>query len=218
MKTFAIITEADARVLDRGTTVALAPGGHITPLARDTIRERRITVIGARGDDDGAGLAPVADVRRVAVGGDHTSVPLKNAIRDRLRRQGLAVTDVGTDGPDPVDYPDIAAQVARLVARREADAGIVIDGAGLGSAMAANKVEGIRAAMCHTPTLARYARAHNGAHVLALGSTLVTPEEAHAIVDMFLATRTTEPRYLRRLVKIQRLDQERGRQGGGGLR
>jgi ribose 5-phosphate isomerase B len=209
MKTFSIITEADARVLERGATVILSPGGHVTPLAQDTLRERRVTVIGGGAPGDGADLAPVADVRRVAIGGDHTAVALKNAIRDHLRRRGLAVTEFGADGPDPVDYPDVAAEVARQVARHEADAGIVIDGAGIGSAMAANKIDGIRAAMCTTPTLSRYARQHNGAHVLALGATLMTVEEAMAIVDVFLSTPTTEPRYLRRLAKIRRLEQSR---------
>ncbi len=206
MKTFSIITESDARVLDRGSTVTLAPGGHVTPLAQDTLRERRITVVGAAADVDVASLAPVAHVQRVAIGGDHTSVALKNRLRDTLRQRGLAVADVGTDGPDAVDYPDIAGQVARLVARREADAGIVLDGAGLGSAIAANKIRGIRAAMCTSRTLARYAREHNGANVLTLGATLVTPDEAQGIVDTFLATPTIEARYLRRLVKIQRLE------------
>jgi ribose 5-phosphate isomerase B len=209
MKTFSIITEADARVLERGTTVALAPGGHITPLALDTLRDRRVVVVNAQvAHADLDALAPVAVVRRVALGGDHTSVALKGRIRDHLRARGLAVTDVGTDGPDPVDYPDIAAQVARMVVRREADAGIVLDGAGLGSAIAANKIRGVRAAMCSTRTLARYAREHNGAQVLALGSTLVGADEALAIVDTFLASATTEPRYLRRLAKIARLEQD----------
>ena len=207
MKTFSIITEADARVLERGSTVVLAPGGHVTPLALDTLRDRRITVVGGAAPGDGADLAP-ADVRRVALGGDHTAVALKNTVRDHLRRRGLAVIDLGVDDPDPVDYPDIAAGVARHVARREADAGIVIDGAGIGSAMAANKVRGIRAAMCTTPTLARYARQHNGAHVLALGATLLTADEALAIVDVFTSTPMTEPRYMRRLAKIKRLEDQ----------
>ena len=207
MRTFTIITEADARVLERGSTVALSPGGHVTPLAQDTLRERRITVIGAVADADMAAYAPVADVRRVAIGSDHTAVALKRTIRDSLRTRGLAVADVGTDGTDPVDYPDIAAQVGRLVARREADAGIVLDGAGLGSTIAANKIKGVRAAMCVSKTLARYAREHTGANVLALGSTLIAPDEALAIVDTFLSTPTTEPRYLRRLGKIHRLEQ-----------
>jgi ribose 5-phosphate isomerase B len=207
MRTFTIITEADARVLERGSTVSLAPGGHVTPLAQDTLRDRRIVVVNAPADTDTAAYAPVADVRRVAIGGDHTSIALKNALRDVLRSRGLAVTDVGTDSADPVDYPDIAAQVARLVARGEADAGVVLDGAGLGSAIAANKIRGIRAAMCTSKTLARYAREHNGANILALGSTLVTRDEALGIVDTFLGTPTTEPRYLRRLGKILRLEQ-----------
>jgi len=206
MRTFTIITEADARVLERGSTVTLAPGGHITPLAHDTLRERRVTVVSSIPDPEAASLAPVADVRRVAVGGDHTSVALKNRLRDTLRSRGLAVADVGTDTTDAVDYPDIAAQVARLVACKEADAGIVIDGAGLGSAMAANKIHGIRAAMCSTKTLARYAREHNGANVLTLGSSLLSADEALGIVDTFLGTPTTEPRYLRRLAKIHRLE------------
>ena len=105
-----------------------------------------------------------------------------------------------------MDYPDIAAQVARLVARGEADAGIVIDGAGLGSAIAANKIDGIRAAMCTDQTLARYAREHNGANVLALGATLVTLDEAMAIVHTFLATPMREARYIRRLAKIRLLE------------
>lgn len=205
MKSFSIITEADARVLEPGTTVTLAAGGHVTPLAHDTLKERRISVIGAA-DPVSEALAPAFPVRHVAIGADHTSVALKARIRDVLRQRGLQVIDVGTDGSEPVDYPDIAARVARHVARGEVDAGIVIDGAGLGSAIAANKLHGIRAAMCSSRTLARYAREHNGANVLALGATLQQPEEAMEIADTFLATPTTEPRYLRRLAKISQLE------------
>jgi ribose 5-phosphate isomerase B len=97
--------------------------------------------------------------------------------------------------------------VALEVARGEAHAGIVIDGAGLGSAIAANKVPGVRAAMCVNRTLARYAREHNGANVLALGSTLVTPGEAVTIVDAFVTTPMREARYIRRLAKIRDLEE-----------
>lgn len=209
MKQFDIITETDARTLEPGSTVILKPGGHITPLAADTLRARRVAVAAAVPDVDLARLAPVADVRSVAIGSDHSGVGLKSAIVGHLRSRGLAVTDIGTQGPDPVDYPDIAAQVARLVARQEVDAGIVIDGAGLGSAIAANKVDGVRAAMCQDRTLARYAREHNGANVLALGATLVSTPDALAIVDTWLSTPTREVRYLRRLAKIQQLEQHR---------
>ncbi len=116
------------------------------------------------------------------------------------------MVDVGTDGPEPVDYPDIAAQVARLVARKEVDAGIVIDGAGLGSAIAANKIDGVRAAMCTDRTLARYSREHNGANVLALGATLLSVEDAQAIVETWIGTPMGEARYIRRLAKIRALE------------
>jgi ribose 5-phosphate isomerase B len=206
MKRFQMITEADARVLDYGSTVTLLPGGHITPLALDTLKARRITIVRGDVDGDAATLAPVADVRRLVIGSDHTGVTLKAAIRQHLRGRGLAVDDVGTDTSDAVDYPDIAAAVARQVARGEADAGIVIDGAGLGSTIAANKIPGVRAAMCLNQTLARYARQHNGANVLALGSTLLQPADALEIVDVFVDTPMREARYIRRLAKIRELE------------
>ena len=209
MKKFEIITEADARVLARGETVELARGGHITPLAADTLKERRATVVreGQASAADAA-LAPRADIRTVAIASDHGGVTLRRALVTFLRGRGLAVHDLGTDGPDPVDYPDIAASVARVVARGEADAGIVIDGAGIGSAIAANKIDGIRAVMATTDTIARYAREHNGANVLTLGATLVTTAEAQAIVVTFLTTPMREARYIRRLAKIHALEHE----------
>ena len=206
MKSFDIITEADARTLEIGSSVTLTPGGHVTPLAADTLKARRITVLGGVADASLDGLAPVADITSLAIGSDHSGVALKAALRDHLRQKGLSVLDVGTDGSEPVDYPDIAAQVARLVARREVHAAIVIDGAGIGSTIAANKVAGARAAMCTDKTLARYSREHNGANVLALGATLLSTDEAKAIVDTWLATPMGEARYLRRLAKISALE------------
>ena len=171
MQKFDIITEADARTLDIGSTVELAAGGHVTPLAKDTLAARRVTVVGAGSRDAGAAsaLVPASDIRRVAIGNDHTGVAMKRAIVQHLRGRGLAVTDLGTDGTASVDYPDIAGAVALAVQRKEADAGIVIDGAGIGSAIAANKVRGVRAAMCPDETIARYSREHNGANVMTLG-------------------------------------------------
>ena len=201
-----MITEADARVLEPGTTVVLVAGGHITPLAQDTLAERRISVISERQLDDSANLAPRADIRTVALAGDHTSLTLKRAIVTYLRGRGIAAHDLGTLTSDPVDYPDTASAAALAVTRGEADAAIVIDGAGLGSTIAANKVPGARAAMCLNETLARYARQHNGANVLALGSTLLTPEQALPIVETFLATPMREARYIRRLAKIRELE------------
>jgi ribose 5-phosphate isomerase B len=206
MKRFQMITEADARVLDYGSTVVLAPGGHVTPLAQDTLNARRVSVVRDGRDPDAEGLAPPAEIRIVAVGGDHSSLALKRALLQHLRSRGVAAHDLGTHTSEPVDYPDTAAAVARCVARGEADAGIAIDGAGLGSAIAANKVAGARAAMCSDPALARYAREHNGANVLALGAGLLAPAAAAAIVDTFLDTPMREARYIRRLAKIRDLE------------
>lgn len=207
-KVFQIITEADARQLERGVTVELAKGGHVTPLAQDTLRERRITVVPAGSVDPAipADLAPVSDIRRVAIISDHTGVKLRAAIVQHLRGRGLSVDDMGVDGSTPVDYPDTAARVAKAVARREADAGIVIDGAGIGSAIAANKVRGIRAAMITDDTIARYSREHNGTNVMTLGSTLLQAPDAIRLVDVWLGTAMREPRYIRRLVKIRSLE------------
>ena len=211
VRQFDIITEADARRIEPGTSVELRAGGHVTPLAADTLKERRITVVPAGLIDPTlpADLAPPARVRRVVIASDHTGIALRAAIVTHLRRNGLAVEDLGVDTTTSVDYPDTASSVARAVARGQADAGIAIDGAGIGSAIAANKVKGVRAAMCTDETLARYAREHNGANVLTLGSTLL-PDTAAAlrIVDVWLTTPMTEARYVRRLLKIRRLEEQ----------
>ena len=209
MKRFDIITESDARVLARGDTVLLARGGHVTPLARDTLRERRVTVVEeGRATADETALAPRGDIGTVAIACDHTGIALRQALVVFLRGRGLAVNDLGTDSTESVDYPDVAASVARLVARGEADAGIVIDGAGIGSAIAANKVRGVRAVMATSELVARYSREHNGANVLTLGATLVSADEARAIVTTWLTTPMKEPRYIRRLGKIRDLERE----------
>jgi len=207
MKRFDIITEADARVLPRGEPVMLARGGHVTPLAQDTLNERRIAIVQeGRASSDEMSLVPRADVRSVAIASDHTGVALRKTLVAFLRGRGLAVNDLGADGSEPVDYPDVAASVARLVARGEADAGVVIDGAGIGSAIAANKIAGVRAVMATTETIARYSREHNGANVLTLGATLVSADLAQAIVATWLTTAMKEPRYIRRLAKIRDLE------------
>jgi ribose 5-phosphate isomerase B len=201
-----MVTEADARVLETGSTIVLVAGGHITPLAQDTLNARRISVVREGSAPDASDLAPAATIRTVAIAGDHTSLALKAAIVQHLRSKGVSAHDLGTLTGDPVDYPDTAASAAVAVARGEADAAIVIDGAGLGSTIAANKVPGARAAMCLNETLARYARQHNGANVLALGATLVNTEQALSIVDTFLDTPMREARYIRRLAKIRDLE------------
>src|SRR5688500_1959125 len=103
MKRFAMITEADARVLEYGSTVTLAAGGHVTPLAQDTLNARRIAIVREGVDVDASALAPRAEVKTVALAGDHTGIALKTAIRTHLRGRGLAVHDLGTHTSDPVD-------------------------------------------------------------------------------------------------------------------
>ena len=207
-KRFDIITETDARTLERGETVTLARFGHVTPLAADTLRERRVTVVRDGEAGDATGLVPAADIRTIAIASDHTGIVLRKALVTDLRGRGLAVTDQGTHTSDPVDYPDVAAGVARAVARGEADAGIVIDGAGIGSAIAANKVRGVRAVMALNTTIARYSREHNGANVLTLGASLLSEAEARDIVSTWLTTPMREPRYIRRLAKIRDLERQ----------
>jgi ribose 5-phosphate isomerase B len=182
--------------------------GRVTALALETLASRKVTVIqrDAPGAALPADLVPPAAIGRVAIGSDHGGLGLKAALVAHMRGLGKVVEDVGTNSTAPVDYPDIAEAVARAVVRRDADAGIVIDGAGIGSAIAANKVRGIRAAMCTTPTLARYSREHNGCNVLTLGATLLTSEAATEIVDIWLSTPMKEERYIRRLLKVRRLE------------
>lgn len=148
---------------------------------------------------------------RIAVGADHGGYELKEQLADWLSRQGHNVTDVGTNSKEAVDYPVYAAAVARAVAAGRCDLGIMVDGAGIGSAMTANKIPGVRAAACYNEALARNSRQHNGANVLTLGSGQTNFEQAKAIADVFIATDCTEERHLRRVKMIQ--DLESGRAG-----
>jgi len=148
---------------------------------------------------------------RIAVGADHGGYDLKEQLAGWLKSQGHNVTDVGTHSKDAVDYPVLAAAVARAVASGRCDLGIMVDGAGIGSAMTANKIPGVRAAACYNEALAKNSRQHNGANVLTLGSGQTDFEKAKAIADVFIATECTEERHLRRVQMIQ--DLESGRAG-----
>jgi deoxyribose-phosphate aldolase len=150
----------------------------------------------------------------IAVGADHNGVELKKALLDHLTGLGHATRDCGTQGKEPADYPRTARAVADLVATGVCRFGIVIDGAGIGSAMAANKVRGVRAAACYSEDLARNAREHNDANVLSLGAGMVTVEEARRIVDVFLASECTGERHRRRVGMIE---ETKGESPGAGL-
>ena len=142
----------------------------------------------------------------IALGADHGGVALKSAIAEHLKKAGYPITDVGTSSTDPVDYPLFAVNVARHVAQKKAAFGIMVDGAGIGSCMAANKIAGVRAAMCYDVTTATNAREHNGANVLTLGGGLIGPRLALAIVDTFLATPFAGGRHAARVEMIDALD------------
>ena len=145
-------------------------------------------------------------MRTVAVGGDHGGYAMKERLGFRLKEQGFTVIDCGTDSTDPVDYPDIAATVAHKVRSGEADVGIVVDGAGIGSAMAANKIPGVRAALCYDVSTARNAREHNHANILTLGAGLIGDALAWQITQEFLATPFGGGRHARRVDKINDLE------------
>ncbi len=143
---------------------------------------------------------------RIALGADHAGIHLKAEIRKLLDERGVPYTDFGTDTDASVDYPDFAGAVARAVAGGEFDRGVLFCGSGIGMAIAANKIAGIRAASIVDETSARLSREHNDANVLALGERLTTPDLARRIVSVFLDTPFAGGRHQRRVDKIAALD------------
>ena len=146
---------------------------------------------------------------RVALGADHGGFALKQALRALLEELGVAVEDQGVHDTRPVDYPDIAVAVAQRVASGDCRFGIVVDAAGLGSCMAANKIRGVRAATCHDESTVRNSREHNDANVLVLGSRVVARGHARRLVRLWLATPFAGGRHAGRVAKIDALDRER---------
>ena len=146
--------------------------------------------------------------RRIAIGADHGGYPLKERIGFFLREQGLEVTDCGTNTPESVDYPDFAHAVARLVAAGTCSEGIIVDGAGIGSAMVANKVPGVRAALCYDISSAQNSREHNHANVLTLGAGLIGNALALQIVEAWLATDWGPGRHARRVDIITDIEKQ----------
>jgi len=145
---------------------------------------------------------------RIVLGSDHAGYRLKKVLEAHLVATGHEVDDVGTDSEEPVDYPPFCAGAARVVVQGGADFGIVVGGSGQGEAIAANKVHGIRAALCHDETTARLARNHNNANVLALGARFVAPELATIILDVFLTATFEGGRHVPRLAEIAAIESE----------
>ncbi|MEW6403281.1 MAG: ribose 5-phosphate isomerase B [Chloroflexota bacterium] len=142
----------------------------------------------------------------VALGADHGGFSLKETLKAHLQEQGFRIEDCGTYSPEAVDYPDFAYAVAKMVSQGEAWRGIIIDGAGIGSCMAANKVHGVRAAMCYDHATAVNSREHNDANVLTLGAGLIGPNLARQIVDAWLSTEFGGGRHARRVDKIMAIE------------
>ena len=142
----------------------------------------------------------------VALGADHAGILLKEALKSSLARGGHRVLDFGTHSTDPVDYPDVAAAVGGALAARQAERGILVCGSGIGMAIAANKVAGVRAAQCGDVDSARLCRQHNDTNVLTLGARMTTPELAARIVEMWLGTGFDGGRHARRVDKLTALE------------
>ena len=199
-----VITEAGVREAAKtGRALGVAPGTVVTPAARDLARSLGISL-------EAGGTDAQAPGRIVALGADHGGFPMKEQLKGPLAELGYEVLDLGTSGTEPVDYPDFAVAVAKAVAQGRAWRGIMIDGAGIGSSMAANKVAGVRAALCYDLTTAQNAREHNDANVLTLGGTLIGTRLAVDIVRTFLATEFGGGRHAKRVDKINSLDTARG--------
>jgi ribose 5-phosphate isomerase B len=197
-----VITETDVRDLEEGARLRIAEGARLTPLAADIVRERRIELV-RRTPRRGSRQQKI-----VAVGADHGGYMMKEELKSLLAELGHSARDFGTNSQDAVDYPDFAHSVARAVAGGECDLGIMIDGAGVGSAMTANKVPGVRAAACYSVRVAKNSREHNDANVLTLGSGTITVAEMREIVSVWLSTEITEERHRKRVAKIEAVERQ----------
>ena len=144
---------------------------------------------------------------RIAIGSDHAGFELKQHLAQTLKQLGHDVEDLGTDSTEPVDYPPICADVARRVAKGDADRGIVLGGSGQGEQIAANKVHGIRAALCNDLYAARYSRLHNDANVLSIGGRVVGTGLADEILQVWLATEFEGGRHVRRIDEITEIEE-----------
>jgi ribose 5-phosphate isomerase B len=180
------------------------PSAVVTDWAREVATTRGVRIVLTAG-------ASTPGSTLVALGADHGGFALKEEVKRHLTRLGYRFHDFGTHSTEAVDYPDVARKVARAIRSGEARLGILVDGAGLGSAMAANKVRGIRAAPCTDSRAARNAREHNDANVLTLGSGFLDVARMQEIVEVFLTASCTEERHRRRVDKIVAIEAEESR-------
>jgi len=193
-----VVTAEDVSAVPPGGEVHASAGAIVTPWAREIAATRGVRIV--------LGQAPSGPFA-VAVGSDHGGFAMKESVKQHLGRLGYRFRDYGTFSSDPVDYPDIALAVANAVRQGDARLGILVDGAGIGSAMAANKVPGVRAAPCVDAAAAKNAREHNDANVLTLGARFVTETSLREILEVFLTSACTEERHARRVRKITSIEE-----------
>jgi len=177
----------------------------VTESAREVAQARGVRIVEVK-EDQLTALAPPD--KTIAIGADHGGFRLKETLKPVLESLGLAARDVGVYDEKAADYPDIARKVAELVAGGSAMRGVIIDGAGIGSCMAANKVPGIRAALCYDKASARNGREHNDANVLTLGARLLTETQAEDVLRTWLATPFAGGRHQARVDKIMQIERQ----------
>jgi ribose 5-phosphate isomerase B len=212
-----LITEEDVKqILKQGVSVVvITKDSIITPLAKDLINSKKLTIIVkenssiTHSDNHLISHSNIGTPRRIALGSDHTGFRLKNILLKYLTDKGYVVNDVGTYDEKSCDYPDFAKKVAMSVALIENDFGILIDATGIPSAIAANKIKGIRAATCYNAFSAKSSRAHNDANILVVGSRALGEETIKLIVDEWLTTQFEGGRHQKRLDKIRDIENEK---------
>ncbi len=207
-----LVTELDIKDLPHDSEFRIPPGFMVTPLARQAAMERRITMLkGSQAASPSKVAIPTptpggGSDKKVAIGADHGGYALKESLKIVLVDLGYGVIDCGTNSAESVDYPDFAFAVAQLVADDRAWRGIIIDGAGIGSCMTANKVPGVRASMCYDQATAANSREHNNANVLTLGAGLLGANLSKQIVKTWLETAFGGGRHARRVDKIMQIE------------
>ena len=197
------VTAQDVQSLPEGSILDLPEGAILTDLAREWVDKKKIKIVWGQPK---VNKAPPKV--RVALGSDHGGFNMKEALKKLLDELGTSYIDHGTRSTESVDYPDFAHAVAITVALGQAELGIILDGAGIGSAMTANKVPGIRAAACTDEATARNSREHNDANVLTLGAQLISTEIMTEVVKTFLTASVTEERHRARVRKIVAIEKK----------
>lgn len=202
-----LITERDVQqLLKSGSKTLVTENGSIfTPSAKDLIKHSGISVVSPKEkpvDEEGSGFNDSSRIFRCIVGGDHTGFKVKKIMIGFLKDKGYEVTDAGTFDESSCDYPDFALKVARSVAARENDFGVLFDATGIPSAIAANKIAGIRAATCYNEFTAKSSRQHNNANILVLGAKALGEETIKSILTVWLKTTYDAGRHQKRLDKI----------------